>query len=122
MNSIEKRGRVLVAAIIAITLISDAVVISLAIADWGIARSGSSLIRWFITAALLCAVWKGHAWARWLTVTLFALGFLLVAYTAIRSFHPLLAILAVQFGATVGLLAFSSSVSSFMAFQRARLL
>ena len=118
MNPIEERGRWLLAAIIGVTLTSDAVVIFLTVARRGLLASGGSLPRWFITAALRYAVWRGYRWARWLTVVLLGTACLLVVSAVLRSAHPLLVGMAIQFGVTAGLLALSRSISAFLAFQR----
>jgi len=69
---------------------------------------------------LFYAVWQGHRWARWLMVGLLSLGLLLVIPPMLRTLHPLLIGVALQFAAAVSLLAFPPSVSAFLTFQRRR--
>jgi len=115
-----QRGRWLLATAIAVTLFGDAIVILLKISKSGLGASGGSAVRWFVTAALFYAVWRGQQWARWLMVGLLGLGLLLTAPGMLRSMHPLLIGVVLQLGITLALLAFPPSVSAFISHQRRR--
>jgi hypothetical protein len=118
----ERRGRALLLTGFAVALFGDICITSALI----VPRVGfgpmtiASVIRWLFTAALLFAIWRGHRWARWLIVGLFTVGFLLVVRAILRVSHPLLVAVAVHLGLTVVLLAFPSSVSAFIRYQRLR--
>jgi len=113
-------GQILVIVAIAITLLGDLVVISLTIPGAPSSKVVTSVIRWLLTAALFYAIWRGHTWARWLTVGLLSVGLLMVTPGAYRTLHPLLIGVMLQFAIAVGLLAFPPSVGAFLALQRER--
>lgn len=113
-------GRLIVLVAIATTLLGDLVVIFLTIPHIPPPRAIGSVVRWLITAVLLYAVWRGRTWARWLTVALLSLGLLLAIPQALRTMHPLLIGIALQFATAICLLAFPPSVSAFLEYQRAR--
>ena len=121
MTAQERLGGWLVAAAIALTLCGDGLVITLKVMHSGMSASGSSFDRWFLTAALLYAVWQGQRWARWLTVAL--MGFaLLILFPAVLQggMSPLLFAVAVQIAAVFTILAFPPSVSAFLQVQASR--
>ena len=120
MTPEAKRGRLLLLIAIAVTLFGDGLVILLKMSRVGLVASGGSVIRWFITAALFYAVWRGHRWVRWLMVGLLGLGLLLTVPAMLRSLHPLLIAVVFQISITVALLAIPPSVSAFIDYQRER--
>jgi hypothetical protein len=120
MNERARRGRYLLAAAAAISLLGDGVIILLKIASVGLYASSGSVIRWFITAALFYVMWQGYQWARWVMVALLSIGLFLFLPTVFRNPQPIFIAIAAQFGAAVSLLAFPPSVTAFMAFQRTR--
>lgn len=115
-----RSGRLMILAAAVITLLGDLFVILLTIPHLPPPRVVGSVFSWFLTAALFYAVWRGHVWARWLTVSLFALALLVGIPPTLRTMHPLLIGVDLQFAITIYLLAFPPSVSAFLRFQRAR--
>src|SRR5690348_1373052 len=115
-----RSGRLMVLIAIAITLFGDLVVILLTVPHYPPPKAIGSVGRWFVTAALFYAVWRGRVWARWLTVGLLSLGLLLAIPPTLRTMHPFLIGISLQFAIAVSLLAFPPSVSAFLEFQRAR--
>lgn len=116
-----RRGRVYVLLALLITLVGDAGVIGATMAHSGLASGISGLVRWGLTLALSIAVWRGHAWARWLMVTLMGIALLFAVPTAVMMPHPVTIGLAAQFLFTVSLLAFPPGVRRFQRIQRERL-
>ena len=115
-----RSGRLMVIVAIAITLPGDLVVISLTSPSAPPSKTAGSVVRWLVTAALFYAIWRGQAWARWLTIGLLSLGLLLVIPGAFRTLHPMLIGVMLQFAIAIGLLAFPPSVSAFLRAQRER--
>jgi hypothetical protein len=115
-----RRGRRLLLLAIGLTLLGDGTIILLKIAQLGFAASGGSMVRWLLEAALLGAVWQGRNWARWLLVGLYGLALAMTIDSRLFSGLSLQTFLAVQFGFTIVVLAFSPSVSVFLATQRAK--
>jgi hypothetical protein len=112
-------GRRLLLTAFAVTLFGDLCVILLTLLQIGLASvSIASIFRWFITAALFYAIWRGHSWVRWLMVVLCGLALLLIIPAMMRSLNPLLIGVALQFSITLALLAFPRSVSAFIDYQR----
>jgi hypothetical protein len=115
----QSRGRVLLLIAIGVTLFGDACFILLKLSRFGLVpESIGSAMRWFITAALFYAVWRGHHWVRWLMVGLMALGLFLTVPAMLRTLNPLFICLALQFSIALSLLAFPPSVSAFIDHQR----
>jgi hypothetical protein len=116
-----KRGRLLLIIAFTVTLFGDFCVIGLTISRVGFTPvSVESVLRWFITAALFYAIWRGHRWVRWLMVGLIGLGLLLAIPAMLRTLHPFMIGIVLQFSITVALLAFPRSVSAFIDYQRVR--
>ena len=121
MTPEEQRGRLLLLIAFAVTLLGDFCVIALKISRVGFGpESVGSVFRWFITAALFYAVWRGHRWVRWLMVGLLGLGLLLTVPLMLRTLHPIFIGIVIQFSITVALLAFPRSVSAFIDYQKVR--
>ena len=115
-----RRGRLLLLIAFAVTLLGDLLTILVKVLRVGLTPSSfGSVLRWFITAALFYAIWRGHRWARWLTVGLLGLGVLMIVPVLLRSMHPLVIVVALQFIIALALLAFSPSVAAFIDYQRA---
>jgi hypothetical protein len=115
-----RRGRLLLLIAFAVTLLGDLLTILVKILRVGLTPSSfGSVLRWFITAALLYAIWRGHRWARWLTVGLLGLGLLMIVPVLLQSMHPLVIVVALQFIIALALLAFSPNVAAFINYQRA---
>lgn len=119
LNSIA-RGRIYVAIAIAVTLLGDAVVILLKMSAKGIGPSIPGVLRWFITLALLLAVWRGRVWACRLTVALMSIGLSLTIPALVSTWHPLVIAIFMQFLVAVVLLSFPPATSNFLATQRLR--
>jgi hypothetical protein len=115
-----QRGRLLLLIAFATTLLGDLCIITLKISRIGFPPSIGSVLRWFITAALFYAIWRGHSGVRWLMVGLLGLGLLLSIPAILRSLHPLQIGVAFQVSFTAALLAFPPSVSAFMDYQRGK--
>jgi hypothetical protein len=116
-----QRGRLLLLIAFTITLLGDVCIIALKISRVGFTSAAvGSVFRWFITAALFYAIWRGHRWVRWLMVGLMGLGLLLSIPVMLRTIHPIAIGVVLQFGITVALLAFPRSVSVFIDHQRIR--
>lgn len=115
-----RSGRLMILVAAAITLLGDFFVIVLTIAHLPPPRAVGSIIRWFLTAALFYAIWRGHVWARWLTVGLLGLALIIAVPVTVRTMHPFLMGIALQFAIATCLLAFPPSVSAFLKFQRAQ--
>ena len=114
----QRRGRLLLVVTIAITLLIDGLIVFLKISKVGFAPSVGSIMRWFVTAALFSAVWRGQSWARWLLVGLCGLGLALSFPSTFQTLHPLRVVIVIQLSITVIVLAFLKSVSAFLEFQR----
>jgi len=116
-----QRGRLFLLIAFAVTLFGDLCIIALKISRVGFTpASVGSVLRWFITAALFYAIWRGHRWVRWLVVGLLGLGLLLTVPAMLRTLHPLVIGVVLQFRITVALLAFPRSVSAFIDYQSVR--
>lgn len=120
MSEEERLGQGLVALAIALILCGDGFLVAYRILRLGMALSGSSLVRYSLTVILLYAVWRGHDWARWLAVALLGVAFAICALALFRHMHPLVVVVAFQMALCFGLLAFPSSVTAFLNFQRTR--
>jgi hypothetical protein len=120
VSSRWRRGRWLVLAVIGVTLAGDGIVISGKISALGLAASKGSILRWFLEAALLGAIWQGRNWARWLMAGLNGLALTIVVESLLAGGHPLEFAIGVQFAFSGAVLAFSPSVSAFLASQRAK--
>jgi hypothetical protein len=122
-TSLQKRGR----AILAVLLISW-LIIALGVIVLEVAIDGISpllpiyCVRYALTLGLFYAIWTGHNWARWLTVGLFAVAFLLSVRHLIIHHIVLFLIysfvwLAIFLIFTV-VLTLSKSVGAFLSYQR----
>jgi hypothetical protein len=114
------RGRRLVISATFFILFGDGAVILITMPDSEFRVLVASVLRWLITAGLLFAIWRGQRWARWLVVTLLAVGLGSFVPASIQNPNPLLIGLIVQFGFALVLLASPPSVTAFQAFQRGR--
>ena len=112
------RGRLLVLLAATVTILGDIVVTVVTTPHPSPSKIVVFIVRFFITLALFHAVWRGLRWARWLVVALLALGLCFLFPVLLRTMHPLVIGVALQFAVAVGLLALPPSVSAFLAKQR----
>lgn len=75
-----------------------------------------SVCSWFIAAMLMYWVWCGRRWARWIVVGL--LGFSVLVLMRPEELPPAGIIIALQFGASIALLAVPASVATFLKHQQ----
>jgi hypothetical protein len=100
--------------------------ITLYLLIWGLDRVPSQAVRFMLTGILLVFVYRGHLWARTLTVLLTGLASLgaAVAALTIASEQPanamVMGIFSVAYGTTAAVLLFSTSVSTFLNSQNKR--
>lgn len=115
-----ERGRFSLLAAMLVTLIGDALVIMARAYRFGVDGSGSSAVRWLLSAAIFYFAFRGQEWARWLMVGLLALGLMLALPAGFHSQNPLFIGLVLQFSIALGYLAFTPSISVFQKYQRSR--
>jgi len=121
MTQDAQQGRVFLILAIAITLLGDLCIIALKIFTVGfVPAMVGSILRWFITAALFYAIWRGHKWTRWLMVGLISLCLLVSVPAMMRTLHPMVIGIVLQFSITLILLVIPRIVSAFLEHQRAR--
>jgi hypothetical protein len=122
MNTSIKLGKALTLAALAIVLFvcaSEWWVTSHAYPDFGF-NNTALIVKTLIAIALFYAVWRGHAWARWLTgaaLLLSGLAQFFVDYAPLpwAQWAKIAAVLMVVAGLTV---LFSKSIRAFQQYQR----
>ncbi len=120
MSPEAQRGKVIVMIVLGTLLCSDVLIVGLTVARKGLLYSGSSIVRFLFTVALCYAVFSGRTWARWLTVGLISIAFMMMAVFLFRTQHPLIIATTILFGAAASLLTFPPSVSAFFRHHRKR--
>lgn len=113
-----RRGRAWLAAVIAVTLAGDGFLVLLRVYSVGLPGAGSAVVRWILTALLFFCVWQGHQWARALMAGLMGFGLAIGLQGLMKTQHPILIVFVFVVGFVFVVLAFSPSVSVFLAYQR----
>ena len=111
------RGRCLVLAVIAITLLGGLVFGVLPAASESIPFFTGAILAFFAVAALLYAMWRGQRWARWFLVTIYLVGLAFRLTLIVRAPHVLDIARATQQFVAALLLAAPPSVGAFLATQ-----
>ena len=112
------RGRCLVLAIIAITLLGGFLFGVLPAASESIPFFTGAILAFCALAALLYAMWRGQRWARWFLVAIYVVGLAFRLTLIVRAPHVLDIARATQQFVAALLLAAPPSVGAFLATQR----
>ena len=124
LTSVQKRGRAILAAALGLWLIIALCIDVLVLAVGNISTFPVVCVRLVLTVALFYAVWIGQNWARWLTVSIFAVAFFLSVRHFVLNQNPFLLIHTLLFLAIllmfVFVLVLSKHVAAFLSYQRAR--
>lgn len=116
MTSQQSRGRWYLLVPLAGFLALDLTFTALQASRAGLADLFPSVVRIFLSVALMAAVWVGIRWARILLAALFLGTGLYIAYSMFSHFSPLFSVFAGICLISGGVIGFSPSVSSFLAF------
>jgi uncharacterized membrane protein HdeD (DUF308 family) len=117
MSSVD-RGRLLVLAVIVITLLGGLFFVVLPAASDSIPFFAGTVLGLCTVAAVLYAMWRGQPWARWFLVASYVIGLALRLPLIFRAPHALDIARASQQLVAALLLAAPPSVSAFLAAQR----
>jgi hypothetical protein len=120
----QRRGRVILAAALGFWLFVAVCIDALVLAIGNIQTLAVIWARLAITVGLFYAVWIGQRWARWLTVGIFIIAFLLAVRHLILKPSPFLLLHTLLFLAIclmfVFVLVISRPVAAFLSYQQAR--
>jgi len=118
----QKRGRLILALALGLWLFVAACIDVLVLAIGNIQTLPIICVRLVVTAGLFYAVWIGQRWARWLTLGIFIIAFLLAVRHFVLKPNPLILIHTLLFLAIclmfIFVLVLSSHVAAFLSHQR----
>ena len=112
------RGRCLVLATIAITVVGGLVFGVLPAASESIPFFTGAVLAFCVVAALLYAMWRGQPWARWFLIAIYVVGLAFRLALIVRAPHVLDIARATQQFVSALLLTAPPSVGTFLAAQR----
>jgi hypothetical protein len=125
MEKVNKGKNIVITLIVIVLLfevISDVSVISIYVARGKANLASSELIqditRLILTILLMYFLYKGHSWAKWITVVLFMIGGLLGLVSMLSSFNVIILLLSLVYIAVGVIMITSSSVNEFLRYQR----
>lgn len=113
LSELVRRGRTIMIVLIASTFAFEALILAVLLK-----LEMSDVIRLALTAALWYAVWKGKAWAKWLTVILFGITAILMLLFLFKNPTVMIVGVLVYSCAVVVVLTCSKSVDEFIQYQR----
>jgi hypothetical protein len=120
----QKRGRVILAAALGFWLFVAVCIDVLVLAVGNIQTLPIICVRLAVTVGLFYAVWIGQRWARWLTVGIFIIAFLLAVRHFVLKPNPFLLLHTLLFLAICLMFTFvlvlSRHVAAFLGYQRSR--
>jgi hypothetical protein len=121
MTDRERTGKIILTTFLGLCLLSDVIIAALSIFKFGPFALFKGIVRLSLTGGLFYAVYAGHKWARWLTVTLYSIACIMTAMVLIRTPHLLFVILLILFGGVLCMLTFIPQTVEFLKHQNKRL-
>lgn len=124
MTPEQKRGRVILAAVLGLWLLVAVCIDVLVLAVGNIQTLPIICVRLAVTVGLFYAVWIGQRWARWLTLGFFIIAFFLAVGHFVLKPNPFLMLHTLLFLAICLMFVFalvvSRHVAAFLSYQRTR--